>query len=311
MVDERWINDLGLGSGILAVEDTGPVSVTLRASGSTPLAHTTRITLTRDSRRIGISNEITQNFGGVHTWSFGFNLNAPDTWHEEIGAVARAKLTTAGGHYYPTHSRLDWLSLNHFAAMTGADGVGITLSSADCSFMKLGASAQVDGIARLDTATPQISVLAGGQVDGPGTGIPNQGGDSRFLQRFALQSHGAFSAAESMRFALEHQNPLVTGRVRGCGPYPEKSFSLVTISDPDVLLWSLKPAEEGISKGVIARVWNVASEPKQFSLRLQPGISAARRATHIETDLGPAPITGGALSVSIGRAQLLTFRLVR
>ena len=48
----------------------------------------------------------------------------------------------------------------------------MTLSNADCSFAKLGSSTA----AILDTATPQINVLAGGQVDGRYLGIQNQNG---------------------------------------------------------------------------------------------------------------------------------------
>ena len=78
---------------------------------------------------------------------------------------------------------------------------GVTLSNADLAFMKLGSSDVVDGVSRLGTAAPQISVLAGGQVDGPRLGIPAQGGESWFLQRFGLRTHARFRAVESMRFA--------------------------------------------------------------------------------------------------------------
>ena len=104
----------------------------------------------------------------------------------------------------------------------------------------------------LDAATSQLSPLVGGQVDGPALGIASQGGDSRFLQRFALQTHDAFNPAAAMRFAIEHQNPLVTGAVLGGVNYPETTFSLLTISDPNVLLWALKPAHDGIEKGAVA-----------------------------------------------------------
>ena len=50
----------------------------------------------------------------------------------------------------------------------------------------------------LDSSTPQLNILAGGQVDGPNLGIPDQGGDSRFLQRFALQTHGTFNQTSAM-----------------------------------------------------------------------------------------------------------------
>ena len=88
------------------------------------------------SRRIEIRNDITQNFDATNTWGFGFELTSPDVWHEEVGAVIRAKLTSNGGHYSPRNARYDWLTMNHFADMTGS-GVGVTLSNADCSFMQL------------------------------------------------------------------------------------------------------------------------------------------------------------------------------
>ncbi|MGI8783660.1 MAG: glycoside hydrolase [Acidobacteriota bacterium] len=309
VVAGRAINDLGPGSGTLEVENAGPLSVTVRATATAPAPHITRITLFRGSRRIEIHNEITRNVGDVQSWGFGFNFRSPDVWHEEVGAVIRAKLLADGGHYSPTNSRLDWLTLNHFAAMNGEGGAGITLSNADLAFMKLGASAMVDGVSQLDVATPLISVLAGGQVDGPKLGIPEQGGDSFFTQRFALETHGAFQATDAMKFALEHQNALVTGIVTGGNAYPEKSYSLLTISDPHVLLWALKPAEEGIEKGIIARVWNLSSSPRNFSLSLETGISSAQRATHIETNIGMETFACGSLSTLAAPSQMLMFLL--
>ena len=96
LIKTRALNDLGPGDGKLLVENAGPVSVTLRADATGPLAHTTRITLFRDSRRIELHNEITQTFADVRSWGFGFNLDRPDVWHEEIGAVIRAKLLGDG-----------------------------------------------------------------------------------------------------------------------------------------------------------------------------------------------------------------------
>ena len=138
------INDLGAASGSLAVENAGPVSVTLRATSSSPLSHTTRITLTRGSDRAAIQNEITQNFGGTREWRFSFNEPSPEIRHEEVGAVLLAKLTTQGGAYSPTNARYDYLTLNHFADMSGSDGTGVTLSNADAYFMRIGNSSVDD-----------------------------------------------------------------------------------------------------------------------------------------------------------------------
>jgi alpha-mannosidase len=307
-IDGREVNDLGQGSGTLSIKNVGPVSVTLQANASGPIPHTTEITLFRDSDRIAIRNEITANFSNVNTWAFSFNLRSPDVWHEEVGAINHAQLQPAGD-YAAKFSRLDWLTLNHFVAMSGADGVGITLSNSDDAFMKLGHSKIADGISQLDTSAPQISVLAGGQVDGPSLGIPDQGGDSHFLQRFALRAQRNFDAASSMRFALEDQNPFVVGSVTGGDAYPGTTFSLLSTSDPNVMLWALKPAEEGIDKGVTARFWNLTPRPADFAVKFKGGIFRAWNATHIETDLRPTPVTVGELQTRAASWQLQTFRL--
>ena len=300
------LNDLGSSTGVLAVENAGPVSATLRATAAGPLAHTARITLIRESGRIDIRNQITQNFNSTHTWRYGFNLDSPDVWHEEVGAVIRAKLLADGGHYSPRNARYDWLTLNHFADISGNGGVGVTLSNADCYFMKLGNSTPET----LDVNTPQISPLVGGQVDGSSLGIPNQGGDSNFLQRFALQTHDAYDPAAAMRFALEHQNPLITGTVAGGSDYPEQSCSFLSISNPNVLLWALKPADDGIDQGIVARVWNLSTDQASFSLSQPFGsVTAAQHVTHIETPVGDATIANGALTDSLSPQQLKTYAL--
>ena len=94
-------NNLGstAGTGKITVENSGPVSVTLRAVSTDPLAHTTLVTLYKGIRRIDIENRITENFSDVRQWTFGFRIEAPETWHEEVGAILKAKLTTDGGHY--------------------------------------------------------------------------------------------------------------------------------------------------------------------------------------------------------------------
>ncbi|HEX9116376.1 MAG TPA: glycoside hydrolase [Anaerolineae bacterium] len=298
-INGRVINDLGPGSGTLAVENAGPVTVTLLANATGPLNHTTRVTLIRDVDRIDVRNDITQNFDAVYTWGFGFEISNPDVWHEEVGAVIRARPLSQGGHYSPANARYDWLTLNHFADVSGG-GLGVTLSNADCYFMQLGNSSADT----LDTATPQISPLAGGQVDGSTLGIPAQGGDSHFRQRFALQTHGTSGQAAAMCFALEHQNPLLTGLVQG-GPLPAASYSLLSISDPNVLLWALKPADDGTAAGTILRLWNLSTAASQCSVTFAgQQIGRAMRVTHVETPLGPASVNGSTVNLQLAGSQL-------
>jgi len=110
-------------------------------------------------------------------------------------------------------------------------------------------------------------------------------------------------------YALEHQNPLVAGRVRGGDAYPGETFSLLSIDNPDVLLWSVKPAEEGIEQGIVTRVWNLAPHEQRFSLSLTPAMESATQTTHIETDRAAVPVSQWVLSATAARSQLLTYRL--
>jgi alpha-mannosidase len=308
LVGGRWINDLGGGAGSVVLEDLGPVSATLRASSSVPVQHTTRITLYAGLRRIDIENVIEQNFDGAETWSFGFNLSGPRVRHEEVGAVLEARLDQQGGHYASKNARYDWLTLNHFADMTGADGAGVTLSNADCYYFQLGHST----LTSLDTLTPRIGVLAGGRVANGWNGISGQGGVDRFVQRFALRPHAAYDQASAMRFALEHQNPLVCGAVTSSAPsLPEAAHSALAISHPNTLLWAFKPAEEGIGAGLIARLWNLDAAPREADLQLAPEpIESARGTTHIETDIADAFVGPAGLRVVLGANQMRTYRLL-
>jgi len=307
-IDGYAINDLGPSTGKLVLENAGPVSVTLVATADAPIRHTTRITLFRQLRRVEIRNEITQNFEDTQQWRFGFRLDAPEVWHEEVGAVICAKKVSQAGHYTDRseNGRFDWLTINHFADMSGSDHVGMTLANADCYFMRLGNSTALD----LDVITPQIALLAGGRVVKFTNGLPHQGGDDHFVQRFAMRSHTGYSAASAMQFALEHQNPLIAGRVSGGTVYPESEFSFGAVSNPDVLVWAFKPADDGAELGAMVRVWNLSAATTAADLTLSTPIVAAERCTHIETSEGAASIKDGALTFSIAKNQIASF-LVR
>lgn len=307
------LNDFAPGSAEgndLVVESSGPVSVTVRITTEAERDHVTRVTLYRDSPRVDLRNEILENFGDVRHWAFSFNLKAPQVRTEEVGALVRVRRKSDGGDYAERNARYDYATLNHFADISdGEDRRGVTLSNWDCAFVRLGESTP----ARLDTESPQLNVLAGGQVDGARLGIRNQNGAAQFLQRFALRPHRGYDPASAMRFALEHQNPLVTTPVSGAAgsPLPAARYSALTVSDPAVILWAFKPAEEGIARGVVARLWNVSDRPVRTTLELAGGIAAAQHVTHLETDLAPAEVDGsGGLRAEFARQQMRTFRLV-
>ncbi|MBI5831016.1 MAG: glycoside hydrolase [Armatimonadetes bacterium] len=281
-VDGRALCDLGPSGGTISVEEAGPLSATLLSTADQPVRHTTRVTLTAGSPRVAIECRVEQNFGQTLTWGFGLNLDDFTVRHEELGAILTAKLSGEGGHYSPRNARYDWLTLNHFVDASSADH-GLTLSNADLSFFRLGHST----VGQLDTRTPLLSVLAGGQVDGPGLGLRNQGGETRFLQRFALWAHGRAEPSDALRFSLEHQNPFLAVRVgQSLGRLPATTYSLGAPRDPRAVVWALKPAETQPGK-LVARLWNPTSGTVDGRFGMAPPGWQATPCDLVESPLKP------------------------
>ncbi|MBC7720453.1 MAG: hypothetical protein H7068_00420 [Pedobacter sp.] len=307
--DKLYFNDLGSGlandDGQVTIENQGDVSVTVSAFSYKPIKHTTKITLFANSKRIEIENYITQNTGEKPiAYSFSLNLEKSNTWHEEAGAILHATSISKGGHYADSANRLDWLALNHLADMSDAQN-GMVISNRDAYFMKIGNST----ITKLDDTSAQIKILATGRID-PYLGIENQDGDSYFENFLALQPHiGRFNSSEAMRFSLQHQNPLIAQKITGGQSYNGKQFSMFSVSDPNVMVWALKPAEEGICKGIIMRVWNLADIDKPINISANAPLAKAFNITSIETDDQSAPTDQGKLKIIIGHNKMQTFRL--
>ncbi|CAN5525079.1 hypothetical protein BH23BAC1_BH23BAC1_19940 [soil metagenome] len=311
-VEGKYVNDLGqtdLDQGEeLVIENAGPVSVTLKAVSSNPVKHEVKVTMFANSPRIEIENHIQENFKDLKTWAFSFDLDNPTTHHEELGAILTAKKETSGGDYASQNARYDWQTFNHFAHISEAE-YGITLSNLDCSFFKLGNSSPDS----LWEQSSQINALAGGQTD-PKLGINNQFGAESFRYHFAITTHSAaFDPVSSMKFSLEDQNPLVSSQIKGkpdAGPlHSSPKFSLLNINDPSVLLWSLKPSEEGIQQGLIARFWNLNKMEVDPEISLAQPILEAWHTSHIETNEMELQPDSGRLSVKFSPLQLNTYRL--
>lgn len=313
-VNKLYANDLGSGNrrdplsdSKLRIENAGPVSVTLVAESYKPVKHISKITLFNNIDRIELENYITQNLNEEPvTYSFSFNLENPEIWHEEAGAILKAKPVSEGGHYAEKISRLDWLAINHFADISG-NGLGMVLSNRDAYLMKPGNST----IKALDFTTPQINVLAAGQIDNDkGLGIENQDGDSYFENYFALKPyHDKYDAASSMRFGLEHQNALAAGEISGHNATFGEQYSLFQVSDPNVLIWAVKPAEEGIDHGLIVRVWNQGNKNSTCSISAASPIVKAFKTTHVEIDEKQITPVQGTLKTTIGHNRIETFRV--
>jgi hypothetical protein len=110
-----------------------------------------------------------------------------------------------------------------------------------------------------------------------------------------------------MQFALDQQNPLVAGTVSGerSAPLPGDRFRFFNTPDPDILLWSLKPGEEG---GTILRFWNMGESASPIFTTDKPPISAYS-ATHVETLLEPIEFSRNGFKGDFRQQQMCTFKL--
>jgi alpha-mannosidase len=276
--------------------------IKLLCCSSDPVKHESIVTFYADDPRIDFQNTILQNFDGPLYWSFGFNVDDPEVWHEEVGAVIKAKTVSSGGHYADRMARYDHLSLNHFLNV-GNRNSSITLSNSDCLFFRLGNSTP----SFLDENSSTVHILAGGQIN-ENLGMIKQDGDTLFHQNFSLLPHNIeFNAGMSMRFSLEHQNPMVAGKAFSEGSISDKRYSFIKNDNKDVILWTLKPGEED---GIILRFWNMGNQPVTTDILINNSIQKAFYSSHVETDIKELPVSGNILSVDLNQQQIKTFRVL-
>ncbi len=319
-INNRFLNDPGItainnGSNVI-VENEGPVSVTVKAVSDHPFKHTTRVTIFKNNKRIEIEDSIQENFRDLKTWAYSFNLDNPTTRHEELGAVLTAATAKNGGHYANTNARYDWLTMNQFVNMS-AEKLNITLSNIDCSFFKLGNSKSDT----LESSSSQINALAGGQTDKLNADQPNdtsylgiyaQNGQSQFRYRFAMTAGAEkFDATRSMQFALEHQHPLIAAFATGDeNSSAAASFSLIQINDPDILLWSIKPAEDGPDNGLIARFRNMKEKNKTPFIQFAPAIEDVWQVSHIENIIRKIPFEPNSIQPALKGFQMISLKII-
>jgi alpha-mannosidase len=305
MWTNSWLNDLGateheIGGEIVIVEQS-PDYITLKCESDNPVKHTSEITFFAKDRRIDFKNTILQNFSEILHYTFDFAIDKPEVWHEEVGAVIKAKTASQGGHYADRMARYDYLTLNHFVNV-GNQTESITLSNADCLFFKLGDS-KPDS---LDGNSSIIHILAGGQIN-ENLGIIAQDGDSVFYQHFSILPHTQpFNAVQAMRFALDHQNKLVAANVSATGVTSEKTHSFLKCDNPYVVLWALKPGEE---EGTVLRYWNLDSRPTTIRTVFNSPLLNATYTTHVETEISEIPVKGNTFAIGLNKFQMKTFRV--
>ena len=305
MAGSNGMNDYGTGTiQSVTAENVGPVSATLRVVLTGP-ARTVRVTLYADIDRIDIDNAITENVTGFQTYSYHANLADAQIRFEEIGAIARPGLVAGGGDYLPG-TRASRMTLNHFVDFE-KDGYHILLSNRDAFAMQVNDSTNDT----FDLTGDEVHVVVMEQA--PGAGSSDQGGDSLFINRFALRGVDApFDAAEAMRTSLAHQNPLhVVALPRDqLGPLSSPSGSLLSVNSDQVVVTAFKPAEDQ-GHGFVVRAWELGGLPRAFNIDTSAmGTSRAWHTTLVETDITPTTVANGVVSAAATANEITTYRFI-
>jgi alpha-mannosidase len=303
MAGPGGLNDFGRGTELsVTAENVGPVSATLRMDVGNP-SRAVRITLYHGVDRIDIENSITQNETGFESYRFRVGLYGTQIRFEETGAVARPGMVWEDGDFLPG-TRASRMTLNHFVDFEKGD-YNIMVSNQDAFAMQVNNS--TDGVFDLTGDAVRVIVME----QQAGAGANDQGGDTFFLNRFALRGiDSAFDGAEVMRTSLAHQNPLhVVELARNQpGSITEATGSLLSVDHPGVVVTAFKPAEDA-GAGFVVRAWELLGAPVSFGIDVS-GMSAktAWETSLIETDERPAQGFNGVISASAAANEIQTYR---
>jgi alpha-mannosidase len=109
------------------------------------------------------------------------------------------------------------------------------------------------------------------------------------------------------RAGLEFNHPLLCRVVAAHEGSLPKSWGLVDVSAPNVVVSSLKPAKDG---GIALRVYESAGRPAAgTAVKLNADVSEANEADLLETVQGRSPVADGAVRVDLGPFQIKTLIL--
>jgi alpha-mannosidase len=86
--------------------------------------------------------------------------------------------------------------------------------------------------------------------------------------------------------------------------------SMLDLESDHVVVWALKPAEDGAGQGTIIRLWNLSSEPSSYRLSMDQRVKRCIKTTHVETDIEPVEPVDGKIAETLRAGEMRTLRVV-
>ena len=246
---------------------------------------TQTIWLYTDSRRIDFDNDIDwQEEHQLVKAAFPLDVRtASATYEIQFGHVQR-----------PTHRNTSWDAAKfevygHKWVDMSEDGYGVSLLN-DC---KYGFSAE--------GTTLTLTLLKCATYPNP------QADKGRHTFTYALLPHqGGFREAGVIREAYSLNQPLTALPVSGgTGDLPG-TFSLVSGDKDNVIIETVKKAEEG--DGTVVRLYDAFNRRTQVTLTVAEGFTRAYLCDMLERELEPLPLVDGRVTLPVGNFEIVTLK---
>lgn len=310
------------------VVSNGPVSATIRLtySGAPGGATTgvgsisTTLSLYADTPRLDITDSIDKlrvDTPEEGYFAFPFNQSHPQVTYEVPGAPVRFFTDQTPG------AALDWQSMRSYVDVSGA-GSGVTLSSTDAPLIEL------DHIRTQEfQARPGKLDGTSGPVD-PGKYLPTNGSvfsyafnnlwdtNYRMAQAGPISYHysitdhdGGFDPVAATHYGWGVQNPLQAADVAGgqAGDRPFGARSLLSISAPNVVLQTMKPAYPG-QPGYTVRLLEIAGKTGNVALHMPFQVGSARLADPVERPTTALHTSGSNVDVPMPAHGIVTVEVL-
>jgi alpha-mannosidase len=285
------------GPAKISVAEDGPVRVAVeveRHAEGSKFVQTVRLSAGDAGNRVEFAESIDWKTLGANLKAVfplsPANQNATYNW--EIGTIER-----------PTEQERQFeVASHHWIDLTDQSGsYGATI----LTDVKNGSDKRDDHTLRLTLIrTPGPAV----KMKGDFTDQMNQDwGHHEIL--FGVAGHnGGWRDGQTDWQAYRLSTPLIAFETSRHAGTLGKSFSLVTVSNPDVRILALKKAE--MSDETIVRLVELHGQSADnVQVKFAGPIEAAREVNGQEQELGPATLTGGALEISFKPYQPRTFAL--
>jgi alpha-mannosidase len=195
-------------------------------------------------------------------------------------------------HEFPAQNWMDWSDGDHGVALlnVGLPGSNVSDGTLMLSLMR---SARINEYSGVGLGSSDLGLELGQQRTFHYALVPHAGSwrDSRLYQA-----------------GLEFNRPLLVRPLEQHTGKLGKTWGMLKVSSPDVVLSSLMPAEDG--KGLIVRVYEaVGQAAANIRILFATGIQAASEVNLMEDPIQPLAVKGDSIQFDLRPFEIKTFRL--